>query len=604
MAYFHFFWSTDLNPQDPFHLQTGLSGDDLIKPFMSRSVDASFRNRQFSYLIEILTFKLGQFWGSVSFRDYSLIVIHLINTFLLWVVLARLGGDRYAALIGALLFLNSGIALSTLLFPIRNAKLLSIMLCLAAWVPLATADNRPAFLNNLPAKTFWFCGVLLFLALLTDENSFFFLAFFVLYLALRWGKEAWRNRRVAGMFIGVLALFFVTIGLFYQVSRHIDSGVQPEFQKYLSSFPEKLQNSRVVHDCLDAFTRFFLRRAFGYWDRSLAGAAAFVSFVGLLWLAARRPMRFPTLLSLGALGLIAVKAVLLPHYYGYHDYIMPVYPGKGGFWLPFPTMLYFSCYYSYFDLFLIVLALSVLLQQAFHKNPRRCLYALLFVTIINASNAIHWKEGVAGMIRYHRLFDMTNEAVIPKIQKIQDVLSQNPGRPVYVSFPSGSQPVFKRRYELIEEFIQKGDPLAYKFGLNPKFYNYATILPVKYLRSIEEGRVIISLQNAGPLALSENELSAAGLFYDVEKEVLLDLDQLKRKKAGEKRRLVFFVKGGAQITLKAGDSSVTVQQDYGYSYQMFDIPLSSLDFAAKDIQWQISPLSEAFTVDLVGPFEF
>ena len=193
--------------------------------------------------------------------------------------------------------------------------------------------------------------------------------------------------------------------------------------------------------------------------------------------------------------------------------------------------------------------------------------------------------------------------------------------PLYVSFPSGEKPIF------LHWGLDANGQLnsRIKADLDRTFVDYASILPVMYLREITRGKMILSLKNvatATPLP-HPGELSDARFFLDLKKGLLLDL-RLLRQQNGQRafdsilvpgqifqkkihwdaqhKQIIFFVLGAAKIELTGMAKKIPLQQTYGQSYQLFAVQ----DFASGDqpqeISLTIQPLLHTQPVRLVGPF--
>ena len=598
IASHRFFWSMD--GIDQFTLHSGIRKTDFLKIFAAKYVDGIFRPRQFSYLIEMLSFKFWQYLGIGFFKNYTIIGLHIANTVLLWRLLFLLTRRKGMSWVGALLFLNSGIPMATILFPFRNAKILVVTLFLACWICIAGTERK--FLRmGISRQAFFLTGLML--ALFTDEIAFFIFPLLIVYAALREGGGLLRSKQLwAGvLFVGVV--FAGLTGFFYACSLKL-SGETGEGRHliFLFRLGGYLANPRTFLDVTKAFFVFFLRRNFGYWDFTLWGSLAFMA--GIILTAAVLPLKQNRLLGRIALAIgivIAIKALLLPHNSGVHEAIMP--PGTG-----FPSLFFFSYYYAYADALLIALGMAILLDQP--RVSLRKINGLLFlVLIMGFSNWAHLKHGPRDAVVFHGADDVGRQRKVERAQKIKEVLSLNPC-PVYLSFPSGNSSVLKGRF---------GDG---------EWTTLASYIPVMYLRAIEKGEVIISLDNIKTQREKEmgEDLSKAKTFFDVQTGQTIKFDDIKRKnepsdllsveisgmaertlgfsqKALKRNTIVFFVKGKADLLVLDGNKTFSAQQTYGQSYQMFLLKLDEEDAKRTDKK-QLKIDAEGNKVRIVGPLIF
>ena len=312
-----------------------------------------------------------------------------------------------------------------------------------------------------------------------------------------------------------------------------------------------------------------------------------------------------------------IKDMLFFHAHGIHKHIMPSDAA-------FPSILYFSYYYTYIDSLLLVLGLGILLGALKWENKLLIGILLSAVTVINLSNAAHTDEGVRDTINQH-WYDSEDKIIANSlaVQKIRSAARRN--APVYLSFPSGSKAMFERRQRsAFEPWVI--DPLAEKEQLSPDFTHYASLLMVQYLKAIEEGKFIISLNNA-PVGNNDKdgtELLRAKSLYDVVSGDNIDLKALTNftgqaapqswegkpiatvldlSAVHGQKELVLFVKGGSQIILKNEHHSVSLRQAYGYSYQMFRVPLKPflLERSPK-ITFAVVPATPISKGSVWGPF--
>lgn len=192
---------------------------------------------------------------------------------------------------------------------------------------------------------------------------------------------------------------------------------------------------------------------------------------------------------------------------------------------------------------------------------------------------------------------------------IRKVLSRNQP-PVYLSFPSGDNAVLRGRF---------GDG---------NWTTMASYIPVMYLRALEDGRAIMSLDNVDREGKYEkgHELLKAKTFFDVQKGRVIDLENIKRKnklsdllpmkidgmtqktfnipqmKSGQDT-LVFFIKGKADLLFLIDNKRLVSKQTYGQSYQMFLLKLDGEDmnrFDKKELKIDV----KGNQVYFVGPLIF
>ena len=212
---FWFFWSDE--GIDTFKLHQGINGDDLLKPFTS-VMDVGFRTRHVSYFFDMFSFKFWQNFEMGFFRNYNLIGLHLLNTMLLGLLVFYITRKKYLGLFCSLLFLNCGIALGTLLFPFRSAKVLVMTFFLLAWIIIAGCKQEFSKASNLRFCTFF---LILLLASFTDEIFFFISPILFFYIYLRDGKDGLFNKRLySGIFVYIL-LFLILTGSIIYLSKHL-----------------------------------------------------------------------------------------------------------------------------------------------------------------------------------------------------------------------------------------------------------------------------------------------------------------------------------------------------------------------------------------------
>jgi len=467
-----FFWSMD--GLDDFNLHTLLKSKDFLKPFSSYYVDGIFRTRQVSYFFEMVSFKFWQYFGKVFFQNYTLIGIHILNTMLLWLLVFRITKARETAWVSSLLFLNSGVALATLLFPFRNAKLLVMTFFLIGWLIIAYSKGK------FCASSFWriFSFLLaMVLAFFTDEIAFFIFPLLFFYIGFRDGfKELFHRRIVIAMIVSFVIWILLVLGALHMVSytSHPNTTLG-EVSNFIHNLSGYLINPQSYQDIVKAFSGYFLRRNFGYWDLTPFGIAAGVSacllMISIFW---GKPKRFQYKLCL-ILGIfIILKAILLPHNAGYHNTFMP----KG---TVFPSLFFFSYYYVYCEAVLLSLGIALLLHRP-NFQSQRFVFLIGLVTIISLSNAIHLREGPPDALKNGNWWNNAyRRKVVKSVISAGEVLKKKEYWPLYLSFPSGNESLVKGR--------RTDEPTPNR---------YLRYIVTRYLRSFEQGRGLVSLDNVQP----------------------------------------------------------------------------------------------------------
>ena len=614
ITHFNFLWSKSLDkgaPED--NLRTGLHADDFQKIFLYRETENHLRFRQFSNLCEMIFFKFWQALNIQTFHNNSIIVLHVLNSFLIYVLMQRLTGSMITSTACALFFLNSGIALSTMLFPCRIPKILLITVFLSAWLtgegmgkPNATRFRWMAF------------HFLLLLMVFTDEMALVLIPLMYLLMSRNGSNGVTRRKSIVGL-ATVVMLYGLMRGLATMAAVHMGyTGDSLDFRE-IKLLIHKVPQTAFLADTLRAFFSYFSRRHFGYWDLSFFGGLSAVTFFVLLGILWRRASKN----ALGSfciiVAFILIKSIGFPHPYGVHTYIM-------GWGTSFPSLLFFNYYYTYVDSCLIVIALGYLMGQLPGKKTKTGIFLLLVVLIVNASNGFHAQEGIKDAVNQHSYYK-TGQRNIPKIVGIQRIKQLAGNAPVYLSFPSGSLPVFSR-YLSSESNVWEKDPEAKHQQLFPDFIDYNSIVLVQYLKMIEERQLIVSLRNVPSMrSFAEGEeICAAHYFYDVHKNIWQDLNALhtagKAKEVfGEvskgrnieknmdmpadvrNARLIFFVKGGSFVHVHIGSKTISLRQNYGYAYQIFRIALDSCKPSPSDkIKVLITAADDRTPVTLWGPF--
>lgn len=575
ITYHNFLWSMSMDEEKPFTLQTGFHLNDFKKLFFIKEVEIQWRYRQFGNWVEMSLFKIWQLLGLVTIRSWTLILFHIINTVLLWFLVRRLTGSVLTSWICCLIFLNSGAAFATLLFPFRVLKELLIFLFLSAWLIGKSAPGEKNY-----GREILFLIIMLAM-ILTDEMAFLFIPFLYLFLFLEKGNGFVNKRTLLGL-IPVMAIYIPLTIFFKKIMIAIGQEGANFTPEQIQRFVGYLTSFNFIPETFRGFLFYFLRRHFGSWDQTILGMLSLVGFLALIFLCARQAgknIRTWFLFSL-LIGFILAKDMLFFHAYGIHKHIMPV-DAK------FPSILYFSYYYPYIDSLLLVLALGLLLGALKWENKLVVGILLAAVTVMNFSNASHTDEGVRDTVKLH-WYDREDVIVGNSlaVQKVRAVATKT--EPAYLSFPSGSKPMFIRRQRsAFEPWVI--DPLAEKEKLSPDFPHYVSFILVQYLKAFEDGKFIVDLQNIP----ASKRIPEAKYFYDVVSQEQVDLTALNKfsgniesptweghpvatavsLKNVTEQELIIFVKGASTIVIKNDQHSVTLQQTYGHSYQMFRVPV-------------------------------
>jgi len=612
-GFYNMFWSTPWDSRGEFFLESGLHVKDFLKIFDSESLDICFRARNLSYMMEMLAMKAKQGLEVISFRSYSLIGFHFINVLLCYLIVFKETASKRAAIITSVLFLNSGIALSTLLFPFRNTKLMLMTLILSAWLWIISSRE------NLLARSYKHLAVfvmVLLAALFTDEQSIFFilLLFFLIIQRRDFFKKYWHK------LLKVILLTFVIYALLRELVLFVDllvnqSVAPPLLGPYIGLLKKYYSSIRVFVDLGQAFFAFFLRKNFGYWDLTLLGALSFFAFAGILVMAIRSPKSRDTAFKLKGLAVIVLMQLLL-----YFDITTIHLPGRHS-----PSMFFYNYYYTYPAALLFTLGIGLAFSQFVSRKKAVCLLALCLVTIISASNARHKDELLKSPLNIQGYY-FTHRRVIPHILKFKETLSTLERGPVYLAFPSGSQPVFRRR--LGDKDLWGTDPLGKEQQLHPDFVSYATLIPVQFLKPIERGDLVISLRNvaAANKTPRAHDLVGVKFFYDVMQDQWFDLDIL-RNSAPEKKimpqqiknnsfnqtiplpavnhemRCLLLVKGATEIDIGQQGKVIRLHQRYGYSFQLFHFVIPPRQQRMGDtLQFSLTPKGKNQVTEFFGPF--
>ncbi len=596
MTFHNFFWSQD--KIDSFTLHSGLTKEDFIK-----ILDGDFRTRHLSNTLEMVSAKFWQFFETASLHDFTLIGIHVGNVVLLWFLILSITKNKTASWFAALLLLNAGASLSTLLFPFRHAKVLVMTFLLVAW--LIIAASKGSFFEVSRARLFSFFFVVL-LALFTDELTFFIFPLLFFYMAIRDGAAGLLNKRMLRACVLLLVSYFFLTALFFIAT--IKSGYPAGMEMYkqqLSPYLAYFKSFSTVSDIFRAFFCYFLRRNFGYWDPSLWGVLAILSSGLLLYFSVKHKHALAQYyLGAAILVIVGFKALFFPHLFGYHHTIMP--PGT-----KFPCLLFFSWYYVYCDTVFVSLLLGLFLTKI-TAGQKTMITTFCLITLINFSNAYHLKNGPQDALVFHgwgRDMENENRKIVKNVLDIKKTLIQN--KRVYLSFPSG-------------------DNNPYQMSMMDQPNLYASLIPVMYLRSFEQGKAVMSLENVRtPAVFQKNhELTASDIFYDVPSATHFDLKYIKANmgifsldpaeisnRIGQKtirlepkdslEKIVFFLKARAGFILKANNNIIQGEQSYGQSYQIFNLSFRGETFASPvSVELTVYPTEGNHPVYLVGPFVF
>ncbi|MDA2935552.1 hypothetical protein MYX82_14635, partial [Acidobacteria bacterium AH-259-D05] len=484
---------------------------------------------------------------------------------------------------------------------------------LIGWIILATSKTKFIEANSL-RKVFFF--LVLILAFFTDEIAFFICPLLFAYILIRDGREGLFNRRL-GVPVGItiILIALLTSGFLListDISKSAPQGIDPFREldphgEYLRDWVRYFtQPVAVVRDLGRSFFAYFLRQNLGYWDSSSWGTIAGASsLILLLLMLSRRPPPFLKELVLSIIVIMTLKSFLLVHNAGVHSVFMP----EG---TVFPSLLFFSYYYVYCETIFLSMLAGILLTPLLSKRGNY-VFLLSLITLIGVSNVVHLRNGPKDALEFHGWHQDGWQDVVKSVLLVRQFLSDDRRGPVYLSIPSGRDTLMKARigdgeYSVVGEAI-----------------------PTMYLRSLEKGRAIISLENVKVSVPfnSHEELQKAGIFIDVGKIPLetYDLELIKREKGierlipieitrdsapkefaltldGETRSIVFFVKGNAEFRLGMNESVVTSgEQTYGQSYQILKLDISGVTDPTP-VYLKLEPSQGNESIHVVGPFTF
>ncbi len=604
MLWHDFFWS--MNSVNDFHLHKGFYFEDFLKPFYPYYVEAAFRLRQIAYFLDMISFKCWQLTGEVLLRNYALIMFHLINVVLVWRIIFYLTSQRATAWLSAALLLNSGIALATLLFPFRTAKLAVMTFFLIAWLALIRSPG-PFYQSPLKHRVYFYAMILV--TLLTDEVSYFFIPFLFLFLWIRDGvKGIVQPRLLLELFLTLCAYVALGIGIYFLVlslpQQYMAWGIFPSAIKNLMGYYHNI--GVVLSDLGKAFFGYFLRRNFGYWDLSLWGVLAGLSALGMLavgcWRCSWVKLEYKVVGALVAI--MAIKAFVFPHNTAVPR--PPLMP-EG---TVFPALFFFSYYYTYAEAVLFAIVAGLFLNGALRTHKWAYVVLLAASLLMGFSSAIHLKDGPQDTLRFHLLWDPWRQKVAKDILRMETYLARRENVPVYASFESGEAPLARGR-------IVDTSPSR-----------HAQYILLRHLVDIESGRLIISLKNITPPVVAgdvdNDELSKANIFIDVPTGFVRNLKAIREKYGEQALRpkiittvqvrsllvtqasaseVVFFIKGPAHFTIKANErKGASGDQYYGQSYQMFHLSFKDAGLQAPIFVNLAIESEKNKTAYLIGPF--
>lgn len=611
-TYHDFFYSRDLTQVDSYTLHSGLHLNDFSKLLRPAHLEGGGqRFRPFARLVEMIAFKLWQSLGIVTFKNYGLIILHVFNALLLWLLLSRLTHNRLASLVATFLFLNSGIAFSTMLYPFQLMKPLLVTLFLLSWLCLPD-DSGPVDCRRI--ALFFF---IVLLELFTDEQAVFI--FYIPALYLFWQRKGKLRLRAWLWGFGFTILFFIMFSWIFKIIAYRFDGPEQVnyFNKAASLFFQRLFQPGTYLDTLRSFIFYFLRRHCGYWDSTFWGLLSANLALGIFgfFLIVRKALGPTKQAGLFLVFLIIAKAALLGH--------LVIHPGIMPPATRFPSLLYFSYYYPYPDSLLLMLAFGLVLAPVLERNLKRTCLFLLAVSIFNLSHFAHIHQGIKGPIGLiHPRKDID---IYANILVLREQLATVKDGAVYLSFFSGRLSSFKF-------YMEKGaviDPewsVDKENGGEHRFF-YDAIILVKFLRYLERGALIVSLDNVkSPYpALKDSELLRSKYFYDVPKRLLVDLAELRQRTGTasmrpavvtqkmegkvlvrsplKNKRFIIFVKGAAEIIITFPGRTQSFKQVYGNSYQLFDVPVENIMVPGL-IHCAIIPDERSSAIQVVGPFVF
>ena len=305
-------------------------------------------------------------------------------------------------------------------------------------------------------------------------------------------------------------------------------------------------------------------------------------------------------MSIAIVCLLILKAFLLPHNSGVHKIIMPA-------GTVFPSLFFFSYYYPYADAMLLGIIAALSLNPV-ASDSRYRLLVLIMITVMSSSNIVHLKDGPEDILKFTgwrktRYRQNTNKNILILKRYINNPLLC----PVYLSLPSGNEEIVKAQWA------------------DAPYNEHAKVVLLQYLRSIEEGKIILSLKNARPKEpfKSENELFQARTFLDVRLMEKCNLEELKQSAGKESftpraieheslkfeitpvadsKTIVFFLKGETEFTLSFNDGKMFKgKQDYGQTYQIFQFPVDGKE-PGEEIHMTLELDSLHTSSFFIGPF--
>lgn len=603
VLFHNFVWAAD-GFKDLTTLKSGLRFSDFLKPFLSEYVDGVFRTRQVSYLVEMLSFKFWQFIGADLIRNYTLIGMHILNAVLVYILLLALTKKKWVAWTSSLLLLNSGIALATLLFPFRNAKILVMTFILLAWI---VAAGTPGKLCEAKQSRIWLFFVLIFLACFTDETAFFLCPIILIYLYLRDGRAGVFSKRLIQPALAMGLVFILCAVGFLMAAVRLaprDALIGP-LHHISGVWQSCYAGGQFIIDLPQSFFFYFLRRNFGYWDLTLYGilaAAAFLLFMFLLWKGSSKANRR---LSLAIGAALLFKALVLAHNGGLHKIIMPETA-------EFPSLFYFSYYYVYAEAVIFAVVLGLLMDGETVSDKKALVY-LSLAGLMALSNALHLREGPRDALVFHQWNEPARIAMLDDMHALKKLIQNKQYWPLYASFPSVDQPFMQGKE------IDQTVPF------------YVKPILILFLTELESSQLVISLNNVKPeLPFAfKDELLNANYFYDIRTRQLIGLQGIRGTKGqdslkpyrvppgqptarlqyelkADERKFLLFVKGKASLDLKIDQRPLAqVFQVYGYSYQAFQFTVGVPDpNSSHQLNVVIHPADADQEVSIVGPLGF
>lgn len=226
---------------------------------------------------------------------------------------------------------------------------------------------------------------------------------------------------------------------------------------------------------------------------------------------------------------------------------------------------------------------------------------------------MHLKKGPEDAMKFGNWWNNSyRRKVVKSVLSAGEILKKKEYWPLYLSFPSGNESLVKGR--------RTDEPTPNR---------YLRYIVTRYLRSFEQGRGLVSLDNVQPKIPfdSKHELVNAKYILDIPSGEIFDVESLKNKAGHDAmipeeiirkkptirsqlsdnshiKSIVFFIKGRAAMILYANKEKIFIgQQYYGQSYQMFKISLKDKKFNSPPvITLSLKPAGDNEPAYLVGPF--